>query len=62
MLKFNFILDRVFTMKGLPAPIKQKASEGGRVMRQTRQKESVKSEASAKSASTKGAQKSGMKY
>jgi hypothetical protein len=29
-------------MKGIPKPIKQKASEGGRVMRQEREKESLK--------------------
>lgn len=48
-------------MKGKATPLKQQASQGGRVMRQNREKESVKSESSAKSAATKGGAK-GMKY
>lgn len=48
-------------MKGKATPLKQQASQGGRVMRQNREKESVKSEASAKSAATKSGMK-GMKY
>lgn len=49
-------------MKGKSTPLKQQASEGGRVMRQNREKESVKSMESAKKASTKSGMKGGMKY
>ncbi len=42
-------------------PKKEQASQGGRVMRQNREKESVKSMEAAKKAATKGGAK-GMKY
>lgn len=48
-------------MKGKATPSKQQASQGGRVMRQNREKESVKSMESAKKASKEGSTK-GMKY
>lgn len=40
-------------MKGVAEPIKQKPSQGGRVMRQNREKESVKSMEAAKKAANK---------
>jgi len=45
----------------IPKPIKQKASQGGRVMRQKREEKSVKSMQSAKSAAM-SSKKNGMKY
>ena len=40
-------------MKGKATPLKQQESQGGRVMRQNREKDSVKSMESAKKAATK---------
>lgn len=60
------IIFREFGMKktssGLAKPLKQQASQGGRVMRQERQEESLEGKGSAKMASTKGAKKGGMNY
>lgn len=48
-------------MKVKSAPLKQKASQGGRVMRQERQESSLKGTESARSSSTKGVTNGGMK-